>query len=270
MQTLLHHKDSYFMDDPREGKRLERKANAGYFVEKFLKAHLDKLPNGIVLEAGCGSGAFLDILGRNYLNLSFTGIDISEDRVKQANTKLTGLKNAGAVVESIYHLPFPDNHFDFIYSRFLFEYLQDPVAATKELYRVCKPGAKLILQDLDAQFTLFPEVLPGLAGILAALKDETGFDPNVGRKLFSFGKTAGFSFLNAETEIYHKVFGKIDDFNYELWDIKLDIAVEYLKRMLGREKAEQLKKDILNTLKDENTVIFSNLFSVIFEKPETK
>jgi SAM-dependent methyltransferase len=164
-------------------------------------------------------------------------------------------------------LPFPDNHFDFVYSRFLFEYLQEPVLATKELYRVCKPGAKILLQDLDGQFTIYPQVLPRLAEILMTLRDQTGFDPDVGRKLFSFGKAAGFSFLNAETELYHKVFGKIDDFNYGLWDLKLDIAVQYLKSILTEEKAMNLKTGILNTLKDEHTVIFSNLFTVTFGKP---
>jgi hypothetical protein len=97
---------------------------------------------------------------------------------------------------------------------------------------------KIILQDLDGQFTFYPEVLPQLPEILAVLKKQTGFDPNVGRKLFSFGKAAGFSFLNVETELYHKVFGKIGDFNYDLWHLKLDIACNYLKRILNNETGE--------------------------------
>jgi SAM-dependent methyltransferase len=263
---LLHNKDIYFMDDPREGARLERKANPQKFVDKFLKVHLDNLQSGIILEAGCGSGAFSDTLARNYLNLSVIGIDISEDRINQARTKASGLKNVKAFIANIYHLPFPDNHFDFIYSRFLFEYLKEPVTALKELYRVCKPGGKLLVQDLDGQFTFYPDVIPGLAALLSALKDQTGFDPDVGRKLYSFGKNAGFSFLSVETELYHKVFGIIDDFNYELWNLKLEIAGEYLNDKIGKERTIKLKTDILAALKDEHTVIFSNLFTVTFEK----
>jgi ubiquinone/menaquinone biosynthesis C-methylase UbiE len=266
MQTLLHYKDSYFMDDPREGTRLERKVNASLFVDDFLRDHLDTLRNGNVLEAGCGSGALLKAAGNKYPYLYFTGIDMSDERVKQAHAKFSHLQNTQAIVASIYQLPFPDNHFDFIYSRFLFEYLQDPIVAAKELYRVCKPGAKILLQDLDGQFSMYPEALPALAGVLVALGKETGFDPNVGRKLFSFAKAAGFSFVHAQSGFYHQVFGKIDDFNYELWEVKLDIALAYLKRMMGAEKAIQLKADFLQFLKDENTALFSNLFTLTFVK----
>ena len=266
MKDLLVSKESYFMDDPREGERLERKANAQQFVDRYLREHLNNISHGVILEAGCGSGALMNTLARNYLNHSVIGVDISEDRINQANAKASDFKNSKAVIANIYHLPYPDNYFDFIYSRFLFEYLLEPIKATKELYRVCKQGAKIMLQDLDGQFTFYPEVLPELAEILAVLKKQTGFDPNVGRKLFSFGKAAGFSFLNVETELYHKVFGKIDDFNYDLWHLKLDIACTYLKRTFNNETVEKMKTDILGSLKDENTAIFSNLFTVTFIK----
>lgn len=267
MKNLLVSKETYFMDDPREGERLEKKVNAQQFVDKYLKEHLSSISHGVILDAGCGSGALMNTLARNYLNHAVIGVDISDDRINQANAKISDLKSSKAVMASIYDLPFPDNYFDFIYSRFLFEYLIEPIKATKELYRVCKPGGKIILQDLDGQFTFYPEVLPELAEILAVLKKQTGFDPNVGRKLFSFGKAAGFSFLNVKTELYHKVFGKIDDFNYELWHLKLDIACNYLKRMFSNELAEKMKTDILGFLKDENTVVVSNLFTMTFIKP---
>jgi len=255
------------MDDPREGGRLERKVNAQQFVDRFLKPHLDNLSGGIILEAGCGPGAISAAVANNYLNLSIIGIDISEDRINQANAKLTGLPNSTAIRANIYELPFPDNHFDFVYSRFLFEYLKEPVAAAKELFRVCKPGAKLLLQDLDGQFSFYPEVVPQLHNLLAKLTAETGFDPNVGRKLFSFGRAAGFSFLNAESECYHKVFGAIDDFNYGLWNLKLDIACNYLSRLVGQSRSANLKLHFLAALKDEDTILFSQLFTLTFEKP---
>ena len=128
------------MDDAREGERLARKVNGDEFVEKFLKKEIDNLPVANILEAGCGPGVFLQVLGRNYPGNSIIGIDISDDRIEQANKKLTGLPNAKAIKADICQLPFPNNYFDLIYSRFLFEYLKDPIMASKELYRVCKPG----------------------------------------------------------------------------------------------------------------------------------
>jgi hypothetical protein len=147
----------------------------------------------------------------------------------------------------------------------LYEYLQCPIIATKELHRVCKPGGKILIQDLDGQFTFYPELSPELEGMLTTLKQRTGFDPDVGRKLFSIGKSAGFSFVNIETEMYHNVFGKIDDRNYELWNLKIDIAFGNLKRMVG-ENAKKLKIEILESLQNENSVMFSTLFTITFEK----
>lgn len=265
MKNTTDIKDKYFMDDPREAERLEKKVNARDFVYKYLNCHLEPIKSGNVLEAGCGPGVFLEVLANDFPNLSITGIDLSDERIEQANLKLAGKSNAKAIKADIYHLPFPDNHFDFIYSRFLYEYLDNPVAATKELFRVCKPGGKLLIQDLDSQFTFYPEISPALMDALQILRYHTGFDPNIGRKLFYIGKLAGFSFLNVETEIYHKFFGKIDDFNYELWNLKLDIASKNLRHLLNG-KEENLRSEILESLQNDNSIMFSNLFTVLFEK----
>jgi ubiquinone/menaquinone biosynthesis C-methylase UbiE len=255
----------YFMEDPREGERLERKVNPNQFVHNYLKRHLDSLSGCMILETGCGPGVFLSVLGNMYPQHTITGIDISEDRIAQADARLLNIKNAEAIQADIYNLPFADNSFDFIYSRFLFEYLQYPLEAAKELYRVCKPNGKILLQDLDSQFTFYPEISTELKEALNTLNSETGFDPNIGRKLYSIGRLAGFSFLTVETEMYHTFFGKIDDFNYDLWALKLDIAGKNLKPMLA-EKAEKLKSEMLESLQNENSIMFSNLFTLVFEK----
>ncbi|QHT66201.1 class I SAM-dependent methyltransferase [Rhodocytophaga rosea] len=267
MREVLQTKDMYFMDDPREGDRLYRKANAKVFVAKYLESHLENLTNARILEAGCGSGAFLQVLGQTYVNHSFVGIDISGERVREANARVIGQTHVKAMQASIYQLPFPDNYFDFIYCRFLYEYLQQPIEATKELFRVCKPEGKLLVQDLDGQFTMYPETPAALKKVILLLKNETGFDPDVGRKLFTFGKSASFSCVHAEIEAYHKKFGSFDEENYRLWELKVDIALEYVKKVLPDAKwTENFKNEFLASLRDENTVLFSNLFTLTFEK----
>jgi SAM-dependent methyltransferase len=42
-------------------------------------------------------------------------------------------------------MPFPDNHFDFVFSIAVFEHLDDPGAVLDEIIRVLKPGAKMWL-----------------------------------------------------------------------------------------------------------------------------
>src|SRR4051794_19646873 len=108
MHKAFNIKEQYFMDDPREGERLERKANADEFVDKYIKKHLDNLSAGRVLEAGCGPGMFLKVLANRYANYTIVGIDISDERIQQAKTKLSGLDNAEVIKADIYKLPFPD------------------------------------------------------------------------------------------------------------------------------------------------------------------
>ena len=266
MKKSVDVKDRYFMDDPREAERLERKVNAAEFIEKYIQKHTDYLHRANILEAGCGPGVFLHKLGTIYPDYNITGIDISEHRIEEANKKLAGFKNAKAIKADIYELPFPDNCFDFIFSRFLFEYLRYPVAATKELFRVCKPNGKILLQDLDTQFTFYPELSPLLTNALRTLQEHTGFDPDIGRKLFSIGRNAGLECINIENEMYHKIFGRIDDFNYKLWDLKLDIAFNNTK-FIPAGDAQKLKTEMLQSLQDEETIMFSNLFTLTFKKP---
>ncbi len=53
------------------------------------------------------------------------------------------------------HLEFPDNHFDYVFSRAVFEHIYDVPLACKELYRVLKPGG---IADIR------PHLYPSLSG----------------------------------------------------------------------------------------------------------
>ena len=70
--------------------------------------------------------------------------------------------------------------------------------------------------------------------------------------------------MEIKPEIYHQYFGKIDHFNYELWRLKLDIAFKNVQHIFNG--AEQLKTEMLQALQDENSVMFSYLFTVTFKK----
>ena len=68
-------------------------------------------------------------------------------------------------------------------------------------------------------------------------------------------------FVAADVEPYHKVFGKIDELNYERWSLKLDIAFSNIDPLLS-ENEKRLKTEVLQSLKDENAMMYSNLLKV--------
>ncbi len=56
-----------------------------------------------------------------------------------------------------------DNTFDFAISRLVLEHLPDPTKAIKEIYRILKPGGKVILVDND--FEMHIMTYPHVSGL---------------------------------------------------------------------------------------------------------
>src|SRR5262245_52189101 len=125
---------------------------------------------------------------------------------------------------------------------------------------------RLLLQDLDGQLLWhYPpdeELEEMLHRVLGGLLS-SGFDPFVGRKLFSLAQTAGLTDIEIEAEAYHLIAGRIDDRNLGLWELKLDIALRAASQVLdGMGEATRLKGRLLEYLRREDTMTYSVLFTV--------
>lgn len=89
-----------------------------------------------ILDVGCGHGDFLKPV---YDKTPHTyGVDPD----KEALDKNTLIKNK--VVGTVEELPFESNFFDLIVSEWVLEHLPDPEKAFREIYRVLKPGGKVV------------------------------------------------------------------------------------------------------------------------------
>ena len=98
---------------------------------------------GLVLDVGCGTLVLEERMAR--LGTRFVGLDLSPQMVRVARAKsasnVTLLTNADA--ES---LPFPDGTFDSVVSCYVPKYV-DPAGFVRELARVMRPGADVLLYD---------------------------------------------------------------------------------------------------------------------------
>lgn len=81
-----------------------------------------------------------------------TAYDLSEEMLKiVANSaQQKGLDNITTVKGIAESLPFPDNHFDVVISRFSAHHWQDVPLALREMRRVCKPTGKVMMIDIMA------------------------------------------------------------------------------------------------------------------------
>jgi SAM-dependent methyltransferase len=260
---------NYIMDDPREAQRLLDKVDAPSWISKYLEPHLQNA--GTILSVGCGPGVFLRELAALRPGAEFVGVDLSAERIHDAEARLRGVPNARVQVGDAQALPFESGSFDFIFCRFLMEYLPDKQRALQEMVRVCRGGGKILLQDLDGQLLWHspedPELQQTIEKVVSRLAT-TGFDPYVGRKLFHLCFQAGLGEIKVQIDPYHLYAGTIVDEQLELWRTKLEIAKPQLKKVLGSDEAAiKYMERFLAYLKRPDTLTYSCLFTVLGIKP---
>ncbi len=226
----------YIMEDPREAMRLELKVDAHAWVQRYL-AH--RVAAGAeVLSVGCGPGVILREVCALDGSIRATGIDVSAERVQEAKQKNRRIPQVNFVRGDAQAMEFPPDRFDLVYSRMLLEYLKDKEGAVREMVRVCKRGGTVLLQDLDGQLLWhYPEdpVVQETAEKVVKALSPTGFDPFVGRKLFSLAQKAGLKNIDVQVECYHLIAGEIEPAILKQWELKLEIAGPQLARLLGSE-----------------------------------
>lgn len=259
----------YIMEDPREAMRLELKVDPRSWVDKYLAQHLQ--PDASVLSVGCGPGVILQAACAKDSSIHGTGLDVSATRVEQATQKHSSNPRLNFVLGNAHDIPLPSNKFDLVYSRMLFEYLADKERAAAEIVRVCRPGGTVLIQDLDGQLLWnYPEdadLQRCLEAVMAGLA-RTGFDPFVGRKLFTLAHNAGLANIHVQVECYHLIAGEVDPNTLKQWELKMEIAVPQIARILGSESAakEQARR-FIEYLRRPDTLTYSNVFTVTGKKP---
>jgi SAM-dependent methyltransferase len=98
-------------------------------------------PGQTVLDAGCGSGAFLRVAADHGAVVS--GIDASEALLAIARERVP---DADLSLGDLQHLPYADDAFDAVTGFCSFFFADDMVAALREAGRVAKPGAPVVIQ----------------------------------------------------------------------------------------------------------------------------
>ncbi|MGE4349645.1 MAG: malonyl-ACP O-methyltransferase BioC [Candidatus Berkiella sp.] len=111
-----------------------------------------------ILDAGCGTGHFLQQLRKLYPKSNITGVDIAQEMLAQAQNKKSAWlqKKPTYVHADIETLPFEDNQFDLIFCNLVLHW-SDLERALESFKRVLKPGGMLLftIPGPDTLFELF-------------------------------------------------------------------------------------------------------------------
>lgn len=134
-------------------------AVAGYF-DRYTERYTSHMPepllamanvpvNGTVLDVGTGTGIIaLAVSGRIGPDGKVTGIDLSDGMLKVASEKAKqkGLERQCDFIKmDAENLELADNSFDAAISLYALRHFPDPEKSVKEIFRVLKPGASIVV-----------------------------------------------------------------------------------------------------------------------------
>jgi ubiquinone/menaquinone biosynthesis C-methylase UbiE len=111
-----------------------------------------------ILEVGSGTGRFTIPLLRKNNEMTLADVSAGMLKVAQENVKKAGLEAGIEAARecSIYELPFEDNSFDHVISLNVFNHLERPGEALKELGRITKRGSTLLFNYANLQSYYWP------------------------------------------------------------------------------------------------------------------
>ena len=97
-----------------------------------------------VLEVGVGTGINTTLYPPD---CAVTGIDFSSSMLEKAHDRIArkGVRNVRLMQMDAQNMKFADDSFDIVYAPYVISVVPDPVAVTREMHRVCRPGGKIII-----------------------------------------------------------------------------------------------------------------------------
>lgn len=115
----------------------------------IFKQLLEGIDGGVILDVGCGSGQFTEILVESLASYtSITGIDVAEEVLKEARRKFPG-REFSFINASSMKLPFSEASFDMAAISKALHHVEDPRKTLGEMHRVVKPGGYLLINEMN-------------------------------------------------------------------------------------------------------------------------
>lgn len=171
----------------------------------YLLPHL--VAGAEVLDVGCGPGTITIDLAQRVQPARVLGVDPAEDAVTAAQEAIAaaGIDNVEARTGDVYALDLPDGSFDVVHAHQVLQHLTDPVAALREMRRVCRPGGVVAARDsvyrAMSWFPLDPRLDRWLE-VYCAVAEHNGGEPDAGSRLTTWAAAAGFTSVTSSASAW--------------------------------------------------------------------
>ncbi|WP_326687071.1 MULTISPECIES: methyltransferase domain-containing protein [unclassified Streptomyces] len=188
-------------DSVLRSHRARTAANSAAYLVPELR------PDARVLDIGCGPGTITADLAALVAQGSVTGLDAAEGVLETARATAAerGLSNVEFTTGDVHALAFPDAAFDVVHAHQTLQHVGDPVAALREMRRVCAPGGLVAVRDADyGGMFWYPEVpvLDEWLDLYRRVAVSNGGVPDAGRRLHAWAREAGFANVTLSTSTW--------------------------------------------------------------------
>lgn len=209
--NLEHLLEKYVPKDFSKQISLEKR------LEIFLKTHENKK----VLDLGCGIGTSYESFVQIDPKIDWIGIDLENSPEVNARKRL----DLKFLTFDGITLPFPENYFDLIYCKQVFEHVRFPNQLLQEVHRVLKPGGHFLGSTSQLEpyhsFSYWNYTPYGFITLLS----------EVGLKTKEIRPS-----IDALTLIIRRLTGGRNVFNvFWKFDSPLNFIIEYLGILLGKK-----------------------------------
>lgn len=235
-----------------------------------------------ILDIGCGPGAWVLDIAREYPEIEVTGIDISQTMVEyaRAHVRARGFSNAKfKIMNALKPLDFPDNSFDLVNARTITAFMYPAAWSVllQEVMRICRPGGIIRLTEGELPLTnsLAYETLNGMLSQAMFLAKRTfspdgrnlGITPMLGRLL----RDAGFQNIQEKIYVSEYVPGTdVYEGLYQDAQIGFPLVSPFLIQLglTTPEEFERLHQQLLAEMLSDDFCAVGFLMTVWGHKPE--
>lgn len=172
----------------------------------FLLPHLK--PGMTLLDVGCGPGTITLDLAEMLAPGKVTGVEYIDAPLVAARKAAAERGDASTrfQIGDAQALPFPDDTFDVVFAHQVLQHLMDPIAALREMHRVCRPGGCIAARDADygamAWYPELPELDLWRLTYCAAAR-ANGAEPDAGRRLRSWAAEAELPSVELSASVWN-------------------------------------------------------------------
>jgi len=240
-----------------EEKNLERQHLLAQWLDPLSRHALERISlrkGSKILDVGCGLGDTTLMLSKCFEDTRLTGLDQDMELIEEAKAaNQAGHSTMQFVTGDAQQLPFPDNSFDFAFTRYLLHHVPDGLTALKEMKRVCKSGGIVFAQVPDINFMQsYPEswAYPQLKEFMNLLFK----DPLIGRKLLGYYKSLQLENIQYDVRV---ILAGGDSVIKRFYSMTAEaLSKTLLKNNLIEEKRlDEWIKELIRIEQDEDTIV---------------